>query len=186
MRYSLLLVILVCFSCQPKHDLPKVIALHDNWRFKKVTDSVWQSATVPGNVHSDLLDHQRIEDPFIGNNEKDVQWVSDTDWEYKTTFSLDKETLQKQNFQLSFEGLDTYASVYLNDSLILKANNAFRAWHVNVKSLLSKQNELRLVFEHTSKYEEAKKKSYLMSYLKGIGFLLEKPNFNTDGIGDQN
>ncbi len=97
MRYSLLLVILVCFSCQPKHDLPEIIDLHDNWQFKKVTDSVWQSATVPGNVHSDLLDHQRIEDPFIGNNEKDVQWVSETDWEYKTTFSLDEETLQKQN-----------------------------------------------------------------------------------------
>ncbi|OZV71104.1 beta-mannosidase [Winogradskyella aurantia] len=192
MRYSLLLVILVSFSCQPKHDLPEIIALHNNWQFKKVTDSVWQSATVPGNVHSDLLDHQIIEDPFIGNNEKDVQWVSDADWEYKTSFALDEETLKKQNFQLNFEGLDTYASVYLNDSLILKANNAFRAWHVNVKSLLSLENELRLVFEHTSKYEEAEKEKLPYELPEGNRVFTRKaqfqygwdwgPKLNTSGI----
>ncbi|MDH7913329.1 glycoside hydrolase family 2 protein [Winogradskyella sp. SYSU M77433] len=160
MRYSLLLLIIICFSCQPKHDLPTTINLNENWLFKKVTDTVWHSATVPGNVFSDLLHHQLIEDSFIGNNEEKVQWVSETDWEYKTTFSLSEDLLEKKHFELNFEGLDTYASVYLNDSLILKANNAFRKWELDVKSLLKLENELRLVFESTSKYEaEAQEKS---------------------------
>ena len=157
MRYSLLLLIFICFSCQLEHDLPQTIELTENWQFKKVSDTIWNSATVPGNVHSDLLDHNLIEDPFIGNNEKDLQWISETDWEYKNTFSLDELTLQKKNIELNFEGLDTYASVYLNDSLILKANNAFRKWTIDVKSLLKSENELRLVFESTSKYEEVEK-----------------------------
>ncbi|WP_299122119.1 glycoside hydrolase family 2 protein [uncultured Winogradskyella sp.] len=157
MRYSHVLLILICFSCQPKHDVPINIEIDSNWQFKKVTDSIWRSAIVPGNVFSDLLDHQIIEDPFIGNNEEKVQWVSETDWEYKTTFSIDKETLQKKNLELNFEDLDTYASVYLNDSLILKTNNAFREWKTDIKSLLKPENELRILFESTSKYEEIEK-----------------------------
>ncbi len=137
--------------------LPITIELHNNWEFKKATDSVWKSATVPGNVFSDLLENELIEDPFIGDNEKEVQWVSQADWEYKTTFSVEEEILKKKNLELSFEGLDTYASVYLNDSLILKTNNAFRAFEADVKPLLKLENELRILFESTSKQEEIEK-----------------------------
>ena len=101
------------FSCEPKHNIPVTIDLHNNWQFKAVTDSIWKLASVPGNVHSDLLDHKLIEDPFIGNNEDSLQWISETDWEYKTTFSVDQETLNKKHVELNFEGLDTYASVFL-------------------------------------------------------------------------
>ncbi len=157
MRYSLLLLILLCVGCQTKHDVPQTIELHTNWEFKKATESNWSPATVPGNVHSDLLDNELIENPFIGNNEHDLQWISETDWEYKSTFSVDNETLEKKHIELNFEGLDTYASVFLNDSLILKTNNAFHEFQVDVKSLLKSDNELRIVFENTAKYEEQEK-----------------------------
>ena len=192
MRYSVLLLILICYSCQPKHDVPVTIELTENWQFKKVTDSVWQSAAVPGNVHSDLLDHKLIEDPFIGDNEKNLQWISETDWEYKTIFSIDEETLQKKNIELNFEGLDTYASVYLNDSLILKANNAFRQWEVDVKPILEEENELRLIFESTSKYEDAEKAKLNYELPEGERIFTRKaqfqygwdwgPKLNTSGI----
>ncbi len=192
MRYSLLLLIVVCFSCQPKHDLPTTINLDENWQFKKVSDTVWHSATVPGNVFSDLLHHQLIEDPFICNNEEKVQWVSETDWEYKTTFSLNEDLLEKKNFELNFEGLDTYASVYLNDSLILKANNAFRKWEVDVKPLLKLENELRLVFESTSKYEAQAKEKLSYELPEGERIFTRKaqfqygwdwgPKLNTSGV----
>ncbi|WP_299115733.1 glycoside hydrolase family 2 protein [uncultured Winogradskyella sp.] len=192
MRYSFLLFILICFSCQPKHNVPVTIEIDSNWQFKKVSDPIWRSATVPGNIFSDLLDHQLIEDPFIANNEENVQWVSKTDWEYKTIFSVDEETFQKKNIELNFEGLDTYASVYLNDSLILKANNAFRQWNVNVKPILKPENELRLVFEHTSKYEEAEKAKLTYQLPEGNRIFTRKaqfqygwdwgPKLNTSGI----
>ena len=144
-------------GCQTENNLPITIDLDSNWAFKQTTDTTWYSASVPGNVFSDLLDHKLIEDPFIGDNESKVQWVSEKDWEYKTMFALDDEVLHKTHIELNFEGLDTNVSVYLNDSLILKANNAFRPWKVNVKSLLKPENELRLVFESTSTYEEQEK-----------------------------
>ncbi len=42
--------------------------------------------------------------------------------------------LSQKNIDLVFEGLDAYAKVYLNDKLILTADNMFREWRVNVKS----------------------------------------------------
>ncbi len=192
MRYSLLLLILVCWSCQTKHDVPQTTELHNNWEFKKITDSNWNPATVPGNVHSDLLENNLIENPFISDNEHDLQWISETDWEYKTNFSLDNKTLQKQNIELHFEGLDTYASVYLNDSLILKTNNAFREFQVNVKQLLKPENTLRILFENTTKFEEQAKAKLGYTLPEGNRIFTRKaqfqygwdwgPKLNTSGI----
>jgi len=56
-----------------------------------MTYSNWNPASVPGNVHSDLLENNFIKNPFIGNNEHDLQWISETDWECKTTFLIDQD-----------------------------------------------------------------------------------------------
>ena len=191
MRYSFLLLIL-SFGCQPKYDVPVTVGIDSNWQFKKSTDTIWRSATVPGNVFSDLLDHQIIEDPFIGNNEEKVQWVSETDWEYKTSFGVDEETLQKKHLELNFEGLDTYVSVFLNDSLILKVNNAFREWNVDVKPILQQQNELIIRFDSTLKYEEVEKAKLSFELPEGNRIFTRKapfqygwdwgPKLNTSGI----
>ena len=52
--------------------------------------------------------------------------------------------------------MDTYAKVYLNDSLILSADNMFRKWEVDVKGILQKNNELKIHFESTVKIEKVK------------------------------
>jgi beta-mannosidase len=164
-------------SCQPKHDLPATIDLHNDWQFKAVTDSIWQAATVPGNVHSDLLDNKRIEHPFIGANEDSLQWITATDWEYKTTFFVDKETLRKKYIELNFEGLDTYASVFLNDSLILETNNAFREFSVDVKYALKFENELKISFKRTSIPEENEKAKLNYQLPEGNRIFTRKAQF---------
>ncbi|MDO1502404.1 glycoside hydrolase family 2 protein [Winogradskyella maritima] len=192
MRFSLLALLALLFNCQPKHDVPITINLHDNWQFKKVSDTNWQSATVPGNVFSDLLDNDVIEDPFIGDNEQKVQWVSSEDWEYKTMISVDDKILNRKHITLNFEGLDTYASVFLNDSLILKANNAFRKWQVDVKAILKPENDLRILFESTSKQETIEKEKLTYELPEGERIFTRKAQFqygwdwgpilNTSGI----
>lgn len=187
-----IIILITCFGCQPEHDVPVTIEINQDWQFKKVGDSVWNSASVPGNIFSDLLENKIIEDPFIGNNEEKVQWVSDEDWEYKTQFSVDTKTLEKKNSVLNFEGLDTYASVFLNDSLILKTNNAFREFEVDVKPFLKPENELRILFEATSKYEEKEKQKLGYQLPEGERIFTRKaqfqygwdwsPKLNTSGI----
>ena len=168
---------LMFFGCQPKQHVPIEMELHQNWQLKNSKDNVWLNATIPGNVHTDLLDNKIIENPFIGNNEFKLQWISENDWEYKTQFSLDEEVLQKKHIELNFEGLDTFASVFLNDSLILKANNAFRSWNVDVKHILKTENKLQVVFENTSKFEEKEKKKLPYELPEGNRIFIRKAQF---------
>ncbi|WP_411766786.1 beta-mannosidase [Winogradskyella sp. A3E31] len=177
MRYLSLLILLLCLSCGQNYDVPETITLKSDWEFRQVGDSTWYSATVPGNVFTDLMDADLIEDPFIGNNEEKVQWVSEADWEYKTTFVLDERTLEKKHLELNFEGLDTYAKVFLNDILILNANNAFRSWNKRVKDLLKAENELRIVFQSTSKYEESEKAKLPYQLPEGNRIFTRKAQF---------
>ena len=124
------------------------IDLNSNWFFRKVGDTTgWMPATVPGCVHTDLLANNVIPDPFYSDNEKLVQWVEREDWEYKTTFYLDRKFIKQESIEINFEGLDTYADVYINDSLVFKADNMFVEWNRRVNRYLKKgENTLYIRF----------------------------------------
>lgn len=122
------------------------VEINSDWKFRRQGEDEWLPAKVPGCIHTDLFDNDRIDDPFFRNNEKNIQWIDKINWEYRTTFINDPETLKKKNHRLVFEGLDTYADVYLNGEKILGANNMFRSWSINVNGLLRKSNELHIVF----------------------------------------
>ena len=97
---------------------PEKISLHKGWEFSQVGKGEWLPATVPGTVHQDLIDNDKLVNPFYGLNEEKVQWVEKEDWQYRTTFTVTKEQLARQAAVLKFEGLDTYADIYLNGSLL--------------------------------------------------------------------
>jgi len=187
---------LIVLGCQKQLDVPEIRLLHDNWQFKSSDNTDWLTAKIPGNVFSDLLDNAEIPDPFIGTNEDSVQWVSKTDLEYQTTFQVDSKTLQKRHVELNFGGLDTYASVYLNDSLILKTANAFREFSIDVKPLLKTENTLRILFENTTKHEVAAKAQLNYTLPEGNRIFTRKgqfqygwdwgPKLNTSGIWRRN
>ncbi len=122
--------------------------LHTNWRFRQVSKTEWYPATVPGCVHTDLLANQLIDDPFYRDNESKLQWIEGEDWEYRTTFRFDGKLMASQHIDLVCDGLDTFATIYLNDEKILTTDNMFRTWRVDVKTFLrAGDNELRIVFE---------------------------------------
>mgnify|MGYP003582149765 FL=1 len=124
-----------------------LIVLKNGWQFRQEKTVKWNAATVPGEVHTDLLNNKLIPDPFFRDNEKKLQWIEKKNWEYKTSFQVTPEALKKNNAALVFDGLDTYATVYLNGKQILKANNMFRQWRVDVKKYLNPgTNKLVVVF----------------------------------------
>jgi beta-mannosidase len=147
-RLTLILVLLSIVSINAQTTAPKTeIPLNSGWKFREVNKSEWLPATVPGCVHTDLLANKKIEDPFYRNNEKDLQWIGKTDWEYQTAFNVSAETLRRRNIEIVFQGLDTYADVFLNDKEILAADNMFRTWRVDVKNALKQgENILRIRF----------------------------------------
>ncbi len=90
--------------------------IHSGWQFREVGKTDWYNATVPGCVHTDLLANKLIDDPFYRDDEKKQQWIGKTDWEYRTSFRVTAQTVERENVELVFEGLDTYAGVYLKIS----------------------------------------------------------------------
>ena len=176
-KLYLILVIALLVSCQQKTQLPAVTSLDTNWSFRSMNSNDWYPATVPGNIYSDLIDNQFIEDPFIGANETKVQWVADSTWIYQTHFDVSSSTLKKDNIQLHFEGLDTYAKVYLNDSLILSSNNAFRNFKIPVGDFISSRNTLAVHFTPTQIIEESEKNKLDYTLPEGNRVFTRKAQF---------
>ena len=121
--------------------------LYEDWEFRQARGVNWYPAKIPGTVHTDLMNNRLIEDPFFRLNERGVQWVDKEDWIYRTSFDLTLEVWGKSNIVLRFNGLDTYADVTLNGKKLFSADNMFREWQADVKSLLKeKGNELQIYF----------------------------------------
>lgn len=106
----------------------------------------WHPATMPGTVHTDLFDNGLIADPYVGMPEAGLQWIGLADWEYRTHFEVSPYVYGMPRSELVFEGLDTFAEVFLNGEKVLDADNAFRTWRVPVQGRLREGgNELRVV-----------------------------------------
>ena len=121
-------------------------SLDAGWQFRIAPDDAharehpratrWLPATVPGSVQTDLMALKLIPDPYWRDHEAKIQWVGLSNWQYRKTFEVDAATLGRAHVDLVFDGLDTFANVYLNGYKILAADNMFRRWRVPVKSLL--------------------------------------------------
>jgi beta-mannosidase len=137
------------------------VTLHDGWTFRQVGREEWYPARVPGVVHLDLFDNGLIGDPFYRDYERGLQWIGKTDWEYRAEFVVPPDIREavvgrrgfsgrragRRNVEIVFDGLDTYARVFLNGKLVLEADNFYRQWRVPVLgNLRDGRNELRIVF----------------------------------------
>ncbi len=141
------LIIIFFSSCNSNEN---TITL-DDWVFEH--EDIWRKAKVPGNNFSDLLSYNLIPEPFYGTNEDSIQWVSKKDWIYKSNFSLNTNFLDANKHSIIFNGLDTYAKVILNDSIILRADNMFRRWVIPLKGILKERNNIEIHFQKTSEQE---------------------------------
>ncbi|MBN9388700.1 MAG: glycoside hydrolase family 2 protein [Chloroflexi bacterium] len=87
----------------------------------------WLAAQVPGEVHSSLLAAGLIPEPYYDTNVEQVQWVEQREWWYRRTFEADWGTPGATDRDLlTFDGLDTYATIYLNGLELGRHQNMFR------------------------------------------------------------
>ena len=130
-----------------------VLTLDNGWQFRQMSatpqdaETGWLAATVPGDVHLDLLANRVIPDPFYRDNEAKLQWIENASWEYRDSFDVSAALLSRPNVDLVFDGLDAAAQVYLNGTQVLNADDSFRIWRVPAKAHLhAGTNRLRVVF----------------------------------------
>jgi len=133
---KLVTIIVVVFNAAASSAQASFVTISSGWKFHEQDEARWYPAKVPGEVHTDLLANKLIPDPFYRDNEKKLQWIEKENYEYKTSFAVPAAVLNRKNIELVFDGLDTYATVYLNGQLILTADNMFRQWKVDVKKIV--------------------------------------------------
>src|ERR1039457_997908 len=112
------------------------IGLNGAWQLARSGSDEWFPATVPGCVHTDLLASGKIPDPFFRDNERDLQWIGEADWNYRRTFDVPEEIIQHDRVLLRCEGLDTLAVVKINGREAGRADNMFRTWEFDAKPVL--------------------------------------------------
>jgi beta-mannosidase len=137
------------------------LSLNGDWQFRQSeTDPIavdrvgvhegttdWHKAAVPGVVQTDLLANKLIPDPFYRDNESKLQWIGFANWEYQRTFNVSQLQFRQQHAELVFDGLDTFAKVFVNGKQVLAADNMFRTWRVEVgPQLQAGQNTIRVEF----------------------------------------
>lgn len=157
-RFIIFLTLLICSYNGQSQQLIRN-NLVTSWQFSQTGLNEWMPATVPGTVQTDLLANEKIKDPYFGIEERSVQWIDKVGWSYKTSFDADPALLKSDHDQLVFEGLDTYATVWLNGKKILDADNMFLTWRVDIKSFLHEKNNELLVAFRSPIQEGLKKQS---------------------------
>lgn len=146
------------------------VALHDDWTLSPlttdtvpapVTDAARQGgipATVPGCVHTDLLDAGLIPDPYTDDNELALGWIGRADWRY--TSSVPQAVLARaageERVDLVFDGLDTVADISANGNSVANTENMHRSYRFDVTDT-ARSGRLDLAVSFSSPYRYAER-----------------------------
>ena len=132
------------FSACQQYEKPNVVAqlLNQGWTLTSDTLDINMQVDVPSVVQQNLYDNGLIPHPYLGTVENQLLWISDHPWDYTLHFDADKELFEKENVELCFEGLDTYAEVSLNGYELFSADNQFREWKADAKPFLKEKDNL--------------------------------------------
>jgi beta-mannosidase len=160
------------------------VDLGGRWQVSAAGESDTIAATVPGCIHTDLLAAKKIPDPFYRDNESRVQWVSRRNWIYRRSFDVTPAVLTRQHVLLRCEGLDTLATIRLNDRQVARTDNMFRTYELDVKKLLKPgANAIEIRFDSVLPViegKEAQRKLPTWAY-PGAAYVRKEPcNFGWD------
>ncbi|MAV47331.1 MAG: glycoside hydrolase family 2 protein [Alphaproteobacteria bacterium TMED89] len=123
------------------------IDLQGTWQL--ALDGREVACVLPGDIHSALLDHDLIPDPYFASNEDVVRWVMEREWVLHRVVELTAEQAALLN-QIELDRVDTLATVRINGTKVGRCENAFRRWRFDVAPgvLSAGENRVELVFDN--------------------------------------
>lgn len=124
--------------------------LNGEWAVKHLEKDEWIPATVPGDIYADLLNSGKIQDPFYRDNENRLQWIGESSWLYRRNFEIDSHFLHRNRVYLRCHGLDTLATIFVNNRELAQTDNMFRVWEWDIKPFIQAgQNKIEILFSST-------------------------------------
>jgi beta-mannosidase len=99
------------------------------------------AATVPGSIHTDLISAGIIGDIRTTGNEAEQEWIRNANSTYRATIP----PTGAGNHELHFAGLDTLATVSINNQIKLETENMHRSYSIDVDA--TKEIDLQIDFK---------------------------------------
>ncbi|GAM68136.1 beta-mannosidase [Vibrio sp. JCM 19236] len=144
-------------------------------------DGIWQltspqhpdiktSISIPGDNHYALFQAGLIPDPYVATNEKEVQWVSQSDWMIQSSFEIDERDLDCKSLELTLCRVDTLAEIWINEHHVLSCCNMFCQYKVDIKPYLklgSNQIEVRFSRADLEAQRRADKQPFFIPWAVG-------------------
>jgi len=107
--------------------------------------------SVPGDVHSSLINSGQIDDPYFRDNELAVDWVNRCEWSIEREFELDQSWLDKSS-TLELDQVDCIADITINDRLVGNTESQFIRYTFDVSEYLNQgKNRIRIHFHSAVK-----------------------------------
>jgi beta-mannosidase len=101
----------------------------------------WLDVILPGDIHQTLFEHGIIGDPLGDTGEEECKWIADREWWWRNRFDA-APAAPGERLVLVFDGLDTFASIWLNGEEIGESSNMFVGLEIDVTDRLKPAGNL--------------------------------------------
>lgn len=105
----------------------------------------WLAVEVPGDTYQALIAAGRLADPYHGRQEAEAAWVREREWWWHAPLDL-----AESGGELVFEGLDTFAEVFVDGVPLGRADNMFRTWRFDLRDVAAGRHDLTVRFRPTA------------------------------------
>jgi beta-mannosidase len=109
----------------------------------------WIASTAPGDTYLALIAAGRLEHPFAGRNEAAADWVRHREWWWHTQITIDAAAAADA-LELVFDGLDTFADIYLDGTWIGSSDNMFRQLRLALAPVAAGAHHIAVRFSPTA------------------------------------
>ncbi|MDO5519663.1 MAG: glycoside hydrolase family 2 protein [bacterium] len=148
--------------------MKSILSLNGKWNLRMIGENEFQTkeeyieATVPGTVYSTLVEQGIMPDPYYRINELKATKLMDNEFEYRKHFQVNKAMLSGDELLLHFDGIDTLADIYVNETYLGFVSNMHREWEYDVSKIVKiGENEIRVHIYSPTKYiKEENEKCY--------------------------
>lgn len=89
----------------------------------------WVDAVMPGGVIESLIKAGTVPHPYQADHESKIRWIEDTTWWYHTEVEF---PASQRPWQLTLNGIDTVADVWLGDTHLGRHENQFLPMRVTI------------------------------------------------------
>lgn len=137
-----------------------ILSLNGAWRVKDLQGELSFEGKVPGVVQQDLIEKGIFPHPYVGDNEDVFSKLERKDWMYERTFEFNEEISDEEEVDLVFEGIDTLGKIFLNGIFLGKTENMFLEYRFDVKNVLKRENEIKVLIESPVNVPESLEKTY--------------------------